>query len=66
MGLKWTDSQDIAIELADNYPEVNPLSISFPDLHAKVCELKDFNDDPERSGEKMLEAIQMLWIEELD
>ncbi len=66
MGLKWTDSQDIAIELSDTYPDINPLSINFPDLHEKVCALDDFDDDPERSGEKILEAIQMLWIEEMD
>ena len=66
MGLKWTDSQDIAIELADNYPDTDPLSINFPDLHQKICTLADFDDDPAHSGEKILEAIQMRWIEEHD
>ena len=66
MGLKWTDSQDIAIELADQHPDTDPLAISFPDLHQKICALAEFDDNPEHSGEKILEAIQMLWIEEQD
>lgn len=64
MGLKWTDTLDIAIELDDTHPEVDPKVIRFTDLHAWVCELKDFDDDPDRSGEKILEAIQMAWIDE--
>jgi FeS assembly protein IscX len=64
MGLKWTDTLDIAIELDENYPEVDPKLIRFTDLHTWVCELEDFDDDPERSGEKILEAIQMAWIDE--
>jgi FeS assembly protein IscX len=64
MGLKWTDSLDIAIELDENHPEVDPKVIRFTDLHTWVCELEDFDDDPERSGEKILEAIQMAWIDE--
>jgi len=66
MTLKWIDVQDIAIELADNYPDIDPLTISFPDLREKVMALPDFEDDPERCGEKILEAIQMNWIEERD
>ena len=64
MGLKWTDTLDIAIELSETYPDMDPLTISFPDLHQKVCELAEFDDDPERTGEKILEAIQMTWIDE--
>ena len=63
--MKWTDTLDIAIELADNHPEVDPRTINFVDLHRLVCELDGFDDDPNRSGEKILEAIQMAWIEEL-
>lgn len=64
MGLKWTDTLDIAIELDEKHPEVDPKLIRFTDLHTWVCELDEFDDDPERSGEKILEAIQMAWIEE--
>lgn len=64
MGLKWTDTLDIAIELDEKLPEVDPKLIRFTDLHSWVCELDEFDDDPERSGEKILEAIQMAWIEE--
>ncbi len=64
MGLKWTDTQDIAIELDDAHPDVDPKYVRFTDLHTWVCELDGFDDDPERSGEKILEAIQMAWISE--
>ena len=64
MGLKWTDTLDIAIELDEKLPEVDPKLIRFTDLHTWVCELDEFDDDTERSGEKILEAIQMAWIEE--
>ena len=64
--LKWTDIHDIAIELADNYPDVNPQYVNFVDLRKWVLGLEAFSDDPERCGEKILEAIQMAWIEELD
>ena len=66
MELKWTDSLDIAIELLDAHPDVDPRYIRFTDLHQWVCELEHFNDDPERSGERILEAIQAAWIEEAD
>ena len=64
MGLKWTDSLEIAIALAERHSDVDPLSIRFTDLHAWVCALPEFDDDPNRSGEKILEAIQAAWIEE--
>jgi len=66
MGLKWIDTLDIAIELDDKFPEVDPKTIRFTDLRQWVCELEDFDDDPDHSGEKILEAIQMTWIEEKD
>ena len=62
--LNWNDINDIAIELYDQFPDIDPQWISFPDLHSKVCNLKTFVGDPDRSNEKVLEAIQMLWIEE--
>jgi FeS assembly protein IscX len=65
MGLKWTDTQDIAIELYEKYPDVEPESINFPDLYKWVLELEDFDDDPKRSGEKILESIQLHWIDEV-
>ncbi|PKO70487.1 MAG: Fe-S assembly protein IscX [Betaproteobacteria bacterium HGW-Betaproteobacteria-17] len=63
--MKWTDSLDIAIELAEAHPEIDPRTIRFTDLHRWVMELPDFEDDPEHSGEKILEAIQMAWIDEI-
>lgn len=66
MGLKWTDVQDIAIELADNHEDIDPRSINFVDLRNLVMAIDGFDDDPNRCGEKILEAIQMAWIEELD
>ncbi|MES9846336.1 MAG: Fe-S cluster assembly protein IscX [Candidatus Sedimenticola sp. PURPLELP] len=64
MSLKWTDTLDIAIELDEIYPDVDPTTINFVDLRSWVMDLPEFNDDPEHSGEKILEAIQMAWIEE--
>jgi FeS assembly protein IscX len=63
--MKWTDVNDIAIELADAHPDVDPRFVRFTDLHRWVCELEGFTDDPARSGEKILEAIQAAWIEEV-
>jgi|TARA_B100000780_G_scaffold92557_1_gene64158 FeS assembly protein IscX len=62
--LDWLDINDIAIELYDNFPDIDPQWISFPDLHKKVCELDGFIGDPTKSNEQILEAIQMTWIEE--
>ena len=64
MSLKWTDSLDVAIELDENHPDVDPHYVNFVDLREWVIALADFDDDPEHSGEKILEAIQMAWIEE--
>ncbi len=62
--LDWLDVLDIAIELNDSFPDMDPQWISFPDLHKKICNLDNFIGDPEKSNEKILEAIQMHWIEE--
>ena len=62
--MKWTDILDIAIELDENHPDIDPRSINFVDLRNLVVNLQGFDDDPERTGEKILEAIQMNWIEE--
>ncbi len=64
--MKWVDVQDIAIELADRFPDDNPLAINFVDLRTKVMSLPDFDDDPDRCGERVLEAIQAAWIDEAD
>jgi len=64
MALSWTDTLDIAIELEEAYPEVDPLHVNFVDLRSWVLALDDFDDDPEHCGERILEAIQMAWIEE--
>jgi FeS assembly protein IscX len=64
MSLKWTDSLDIAIDLSEKYPDTDPKYIRFTDLHKWIIELENFDDDPDNSNEKILEAIQMNWIEE--
>lgn len=64
--LKWTDTLEIAIQLYDAHPDVDPRYIRFTDLHTWVMELEGFNDSPEKSNEKILEAIQMAWIEEAE
>ncbi|MFP5411209.1 MAG: Fe-S cluster assembly protein IscX [Gammaproteobacteria bacterium] len=63
--MKWTDTLDIAIELTEAHPEIDPRTIRFTDLHRWVMELPEFDDDPNHSGEKILEAIQMAWIDEV-
>ncbi|MDX2200011.1 MAG: Fe-S cluster assembly protein IscX [Phycisphaerae bacterium] len=62
--LKWTDSEDLAILLSEQKPQIDPLTVRFTDLHAWVCALPEFGDDPKNSNEKKLEAIQMAWNEE--
>ena len=64
--MKWTDVLDIAIELSEQYEGVDPRQINFVDLRNWVMALENFDDDPNRCGEKILEAIQMAWIEEVD
>jgi FeS assembly protein IscX len=62
--LRWTDVQEIAIELEERRPDADNVNLRFTDLHRWVLELPDFGDDPARSNEKILEAIQAAWIEE--
>lgn len=66
MSLRWTDVLDVAIELSEAHPDVDPLTLNFVDLRAWVLALDEFDDDADRCGEKVLEAIQAAWIEELD
>ncbi len=62
--MKWIDTRDIALALADKYPDVDPARVNFVDLRDWVVALDGFDDDPKRTGEKILEAIQATWIEE--
>ncbi|MDA8328564.1 MAG: Fe-S cluster assembly protein IscX [Betaproteobacteria bacterium] len=64
--MKWTDTQDIAIALLEMHPDIDPRYVRFTDLHAWVVALPNFADAPERSNEKILEAIQMAWMDEAD
>ena len=64
--MKWIDTRDIAIALADKFPDVDPAAVRFTELREWVMALDGFDDDPNRSGEKILEAIQAAWIEEAD
>lgn len=66
MSLKWIDSLDIAIALDEAYPDVDPKFVRFTDLHEWICRLEEFDDEPQHSGEKILEAIQAAWIDEKD
>lgn len=63
--MKWTDSLDIAIELAERHPEVDPRQLNFVDLMRWVMALPGFDDDEKRCGERILEAIQQAWVDEL-
>ena len=63
--MKWTDVQEIAIQLADARPDVDPTRVNFVDLMTWVLELPEFDDDPKRCGERILEGIQQAWIDEL-
>ena len=64
MELNWTDSESIGIELRERFPDLDPLTVRFTDLHDMVCELSDIVGDPHASNEAKLEAIQMAWYEE--
>lgn len=64
MKFGWHDSEEIGIALAEKYPTLDPLTVRFTDLHKMVTELPDFSDDPKKSNEAILEAIQMAWLEE--
>ena len=64
MKLTWKDHEEIAWALVDKFPDQDPLKLSFPKLHKMVTELEEFGDDPNASNEKILENIQMTWLEE--
>ena len=64
--MKWTDTLDIAIALSDKFPDTDPKTVRFTDLYQSVLQLPGFDDDPKRCGEKILEGIQMAWIEEME
>ncbi|BCM25414.1 Fe-S cluster assembly protein IscX [Methyloradius palustris] len=64
--MKWTDSLDIAIALYDKFPELDPKTIRFTDLYQWVLDLEEFDDEPSKCGEKILEAIQLAWIDEAE
>ena len=64
--MQWRDAEDIGIALSETFPELDPLTVRFTDLHRYVTELPGFADDPRASNEKILEAIQMAWLDERD
>ncbi len=64
MSLAWRDAEDIAVALTEKFPETDPLTVRFTDLHRWVTELDEFSDDPKGSNEGILEKIQMAWLEE--
>jgi FeS assembly protein IscX len=64
--MKWTDTLDIAIALSEKYPDTDPKTVRFTDLYQWVRQLEGFDDDPKRCGEKILEGIQMAWMEEAE
>lgn len=64
--MKWTDIREIVEALVDRYPDADPKTVRFTELHQWIVTLPGFDDDPKRGGEKVLEAVQMLWIEEAD
>jgi FeS assembly protein IscX len=64
MRYRWKDTEDIALDLMEEHPDVDPLTVRFTDLHRWVTELENFGGDPTESNEGILEAIQMAWLEE--
>ena len=62
--ITWNDAEEIGIQLQEKFPDVDPLTVRFTDLHKKVTELEGFGDDPGKSNESKLEAIQMAWYDE--
>jgi FeS assembly protein IscX len=64
MTLTWRDAEDIALALSERFPDTDPLTVRFTDLHRWVTELPEFADDPKASNEGILEKIQMVWLEE--
>ncbi len=66
MKLTWQDTQDIAIELYDRDPDLDPTTVRFTDMHRWICELENFDDDPQKSNEKILESILLKWLDEYE
>lgn len=66
MSLRWQDSRDIALALLEQFPDTDPKAVRFTDLHRWICELDEFDDQPDRSNEKILEAIILCWMDEAD
>ncbi len=64
MKLTWHDIEDIGFELSEKYPDIDPLTVRFTDLHRMILELDNFSDDSEKSSEGILESIQMVWYDE--
>ena len=64
--MTWTDVRDIAIALAEAHPDVKPLDVRFTDLHAWILKLPGFTGEPNKSNEKVLEAVQMTWLDEVE
>ncbi|TCJ98463.1 FeS assembly protein IscX [Volucribacter psittacicida] len=64
--MKWTDSQEIAWALYDRYPDLDPKTVRFTDMHQWICQLEEFDDEPEKSNEAILEAILLKWLEEFE
>jgi len=64
--MKWSDTRDIAFALVEKFPDLDPKTVRFTDMHQWICELDGFNDDPEKSSEKILEAILLTWLDEID
>ena len=62
----WTDSREIGEALYDAYPDLDPKTVRFTDMHQWICDLEDFDDDPQASNEKILEAILLVWLDEAD
>ncbi len=64
--MKWTDTQRIAEELFDHHPEIDPKTVRFTQLRQLILDLPEFDDDPQRCGERILEAVQQAWIDEAE
>lgn len=65
MSYCWTDTLEIAIALCEKFPDIDPQTVRFTDLHRWIMELEEFEDEPKRCNEKILEAVQMAWMEEV-
>ena len=64
--MKWTDTQRIAEELFDRHPDIDPKTVRFTQLRQLILDLSEFDDDPQRCGERSLEAVQQAWIDEAE